>query len=147
MKPPSPRCSVLLVIGLLIAPSVGLAQNIASGFGASGQNLDRLTLLPGPGLLSPGRGQVNTVGPTALGVVRESSTSVSLPLRRAYTRATPGSLNLVPLRPSGVNPMIFEPPIPPAVPLARPTPLRPPAGDLRFDAKLPPIPAPTGKRD
>lgn len=49
-----PIVSVLFVVGVGIGPT--FAQNIASRPGVVNRDVERYTLLPGPGLLSPARG-------------------------------------------------------------------------------------------
>jgi hypothetical protein len=142
------RGSVLLVFGLIIAPFASFAQNIASNFGASGQNRERLTLLPGPHLLSPGRGiavrLVDGAGTTVPALAGERSPTF-LP-GRIHARPAQVPLSLVPLRQPTVKPMTFDSAVPPAVPLAKPI-SSPAGGDLRFDAKLPPALPPALRRD
>ncbi len=56
MKSPAMKVPALAALLLALAPLAAFAQNIASQPGSMNRNLDRLTLLPGPYLLSPARG-------------------------------------------------------------------------------------------
>ena len=56
MKSPAGKLPASVVLLLTLAPLATFAQNIASQPGTMNRSLDRLTLLPGPYLLSPARG-------------------------------------------------------------------------------------------
>jgi hypothetical protein len=146
----SRRSSVLLVIGLGLAPAVTFAQNIASNFGASGQNRERLTLLPGPNLLSPGRGiavpQVDGAGTILPGNTTERSPAIRFLPGRIHARPAQGTLSLVSERQAGAKPLSFDSMLLPAGSPARPLGSALDPGELRFEAKLPPVPPPSLRR-
>jgi hypothetical protein len=56
MKMSAERFPVLFAAVLVAVATAAFAQNIASSSGSWSRNTDHLTLLPGPGLLSPARG-------------------------------------------------------------------------------------------
>jgi hypothetical protein len=145
MKTSLNRIPALLAFGLLLAPSAASAQNLASRAGSVCRDLDSLTLLPGPGLLTPGRGisipfagEAPMAGPT----FATSRTPVFRILATPPRGTTVlGALDLTPTSGQGIQPMGFAPPAPTAVPVGAPAPATPTVEALRFDGRLNPAPA------
>lgn len=118
-----------------ITPAVSSAQNIASPPGSLNRGLGKLTLLPGPDLLSPARGAPQstpaiTIVPAAL-VHRPDSATRLAPATEHFMIGGQSSLHLIErksINPLSLSGRIAEPPRDPKLP---PTP-----DELRFDSRL-----------
>ena len=110
MKTLAGKIALVAVFVVALPPFVATAQNIASKPGTVNRGLERLTLLPGPKLLSPARGAPQsgpsiTIYPAAVDMSSASSVYFTPAINTSYS-AGHGVLSL---RPSATGTMTFSP--------------------------------------